>query len=198
MPFIFKRLALLLSIASAFAADKDAPFRAAPAGSYEHHQTSEQVTIGVDPYDGGEKVRVAFGKLDPYQLGILPVLVVIQNDTNKTLSLEHLTAQYVGPSRNKVEATPAKDVRFIRGPQRPGMIPGPTGQIKVIKGKKNPLDAWEIEGRAISAKMLTAGQTASGFLYFQTGLQPGSVIYLSGITEAASGKELFYFEIPLK
>jgi hypothetical protein len=64
--------------------------------------------------------------------------------------------------------------------------------------KKNPLDAWEIEGRALAAQMLPAGQTASGFLYFQTGLQPGSSIYLSGLREAGSGEEILYFEIPLR
>jgi hypothetical protein len=198
MPFIFKRLALLLSIAAAFAADKDAPpFRAAPAGSYAQHQTNERVTIGVETYDSGEKVKAAFGKLNPYEYGILPVLVVIQNDGSQTIRLDTLTAEYVGPNRNRVQATPAHDVRYIRGPDRPKMIPGPTGQIKVGKGKKNPLDEWEIEGRAFAAKMLPPGQSASGFFYFQAGLQKGATVYLNGLREAGTGKELFYFEIPL-
>jgi hypothetical protein len=46
--------------------------------------------------------------------------------------------------------------------------------------------------------MLPAGQTASGFFYFQTGLETGSTIYISGMSEASSGKELFYFELPLQ
>ena len=97
-----------------------------------------------------------------------------------------------------MEATPAQEVRYLRGPDRPKMIPGPTGQIKIGKGKKNPLDAWEIEGRAFTAKMLAPGQTASGFFYFQTAGQRGSTIYLNGLAEAATGKELLYFEIPLQ
>jgi hypothetical protein len=197
MPFVFKRLVLLLSIAAAFAADKDAPFRPAPAASFKNHQTNGQVTIGVEPYDSGEKVKTAFGKLDPYDFGVLPVLVVIQNDSNQSIRLNKLKAEYVGPGQNRVDATPARDVRYLRGPDRPKMIPGPTGQIKVGRGKKNPLDAWEIEGRAFSAQMLPPGQSASGFFYFQTGLQTGSTIYLNGLTEAGTGKELFYFEIPL-
>ena len=81
MPFVFKRLALLMSIATAFAADKDAPFRAAPAASYAHHQTNAQVTIGVDPFVAEDKIKSAFGKLNPYNYGVLPVLIVIQNDS---------------------------------------------------------------------------------------------------------------------
>jgi hypothetical protein len=196
MPFVFKRLALFMSIAAAFAADKEAPFRAAPAASY-HHQTNGTITIGADPYASGEKIKTAFGKLDPYQLGILPVLVVIQNDGKDAIRLNRIKVEYVGPGNQRVEATPAKDVRYLRGPDRPGVASGPLGRV-AIKSKKNPLDAWEIEGRSFTAQMLPAGQAASGFFYFQTGLQTGSTVYVSGLTEAGTGKELFYFEVPLQ
>src|ERR1017187_8373685 len=197
MPRIFNRLALLMSITAAFAADKDtATFRPPPAAGLEHRQTNAQVTIGVDPYVSQDKVKTAFGKLDPYQFGILPVLVVIQNESGTTIRLDRLKAEYVGPNHDRVDATPAREVRYLRGPEGPGGIPGPGGKPKILS-KKNPLDAWEIEGRAFAAQMLPAGQSASGFFYFRTGLQGGATIYLSGLTEAATGKELFYFEIPL-
>jgi hypothetical protein len=197
MPFVFKRLALFMSIAAAFAADKEAPFRAAPAASYPHHQTNGAITIGADPYASGEKIKAAFGKIDPYQLGVLPVLVVIQNDGKEAIRLNRIKVEYVGPGNQRVEATPAKDVRYLRGPDRPAVASGPLGRV-AIKSKKNPLDAWEIEGRSFAAQMLPAGQAASGFFYFQTGLQTGSTVYVSGLTEAGTGKELFYFEIPLQ
>ena len=57
MPFVFKSLALLLSISAAFAADKETPFKAAPAASYASHQSNAQITIGVDPYVTGDKVQ---------------------------------------------------------------------------------------------------------------------------------------------
>ena len=198
MPFIFKRLALFLSISAAFAADKDLIFRPAPAASYEHHQANGGVTIGVEPYHTPEQQKTAFGRLDLYQFGVLPVLVVIQNDGSQALRLDGVKVEYSGPARNHVEATPAAEVRYLRGPDRPPVVPGPTGSPIPGKLKKNPLNAWEVEGRAFTAKMLPAGQSASGFFYFQTGLQRGSTIYLNGLTEASSGKELFYFEIPLE
>jgi hypothetical protein len=191
MPFVFKRLALFMSIAAAFAADKPAPFRAEAAASYTHHQTGEGVTIGVDPYASGEKLKSAFGKLDPNEYGVLPVLVVIQNDTGKSIRLDRFKASYTAPGGKRIEATPASEVKFAAPTQRPEKTP------LGIKSKKNPLAAWEIEGRAFAAQMVPAGQSAFGFLYFQTPLQSGSTIYLSGMTEAASGKELLYFEIPL-
>jgi hypothetical protein len=200
MPFVFKRLVLLLSIAAAagLADDKETPFKAAPAGSYASHQTNAQVTIGVEPYSSGDKVKVAFGKLDPYQYGVLPVLVVIQNDSPQSIKLDGLRAEYNGPNRDRVEATPAREVRYLKGPDRPNVMTGPTGRPKVLKPKKNPLGAWEVEGRAFTAKILPPGQSASGFVYFQTGLQRTATIYITGLAEAGTGKELLFFELPLQ
>jgi len=198
MPFIFKRLALLMSIAGAFAADKEVAFRPPPIESFAHKQTNAQVTVAADPYNAGDKVRAAFGKLDPYEWGVLPVLVVIQNDSSQSIRLDRLKVEYNGPGGNKIVATPSRDVRYAKGPDRPSMVPGPTGGIKLGKGKQNPLTAWEIEGRAFSAQMLPPGQSAFGFFYFQTAIQTGSTLYLNGMEEAKSGKELFYFDIPLQ
>lgn len=204
MPFVFKRLVLFLSITAAFAADKEPAkdpvvFRPGPAASYAHHQTNDKVTIGVDPYVEGEKVKAAFGKLNPYEWGVLPVLVVIQNNGTEAVRLDPVDAVYNGPNGDKVNATPASDVKYLNGPRRPSVVPGgPPIANKIGRHKKNPLAAWEVEGRAFAAKMLPAGQTASGFFYFQTGLQRGATIYLNGLADARTNQELFYFEIPLE
>jgi hypothetical protein len=204
MPFIFKRLALLMSIAAAAASDnraasyqaeKDHPaFHPPPAAELPHHQTNGQVTIGADPYTTSEKLKAAFGKLNPYQYGILPVLIAIQNASGQSIRVDGMKAEYVGPHDNRIEATPAKDVRYTQGGGRPSP---PIGVIPPHV-KKSPLDVWEIEGRAFAAEMIPPGNSAYGFLYFQTGIQKGATIYLSGMTEAASGKELLFFEIPLQ
>jgi hypothetical protein len=191
MPFIFKRLALFMSIAAVFATDKE--FKAPPASSFAHKQSNEQVTIGAEAYVNGEKVRLAFGKVVPYDYGVLPVLVAIQNDSGKTLKLNRVKVEYVGPHGDRVVATPAREVRFAIPPKRPGLR-GPLP----LPAKKNPLNEWEIEGRAFAAEMLPAGQPAYGFFYFQTDLERGATIYFTGITEAVSGRDLFYFEIPLE
>jgi hypothetical protein len=169
-----------------------------PAESYAAHQTNQQIAIGVQPFTKADDLKLAFGKLDPNEHGVLPVLVVIQNDTGKTLRLSGMRVEYMGPNRERIEATPAKEVRYLRPPQRPSMIPGPAGQVKVLKTKKNPLDAWEIEGRAFAAQMLPPGNTASGFFYFQTPPLAKAVLYIAGMTEAGSGKEILYFEVPLQ
>lgn len=197
MPFIFKCLALLMSIAVASAADKEKPFRPNPADTYQNRQTIDKVTIAADPYDSGDKVKAAFGKLEPYEHGVLPVLVVIQNDSDKAIRLDDLQIRFMTANRAKVEPTPADEVKYAQGPKRPTAIPGPGGKV-VVLSKKSALNAPEIELRAFAGKMIPPGNSASGFFYFQTTIQPGASLYLSGLQEAGSGRELFYFEIPLR
>ncbi|HUP02472.1 MAG TPA: hypothetical protein VMU19_00695 [Bryobacteraceae bacterium] len=188
-----------MSIAAAFAADKETPFTAPAATAMAHKQTSEQVTIGADPFDTAAKTKTAFAKLDPNEYGVLPVLVVIQNDSSATIDLSHLQAQYKEPGARAVDFTPASEVKYVRGARPPGVIGTPTGGVAAApRLKKNPLEAWEIEGRAFAAKMIPPGKSASGFFYFQGSLKPGATISLDGLTQAPSGKALFYFEVPLE
>ena len=196
MPFVFKRLALFMSIAAAFAADKEAPFRAAPAASY-HHQTN-----GGD-HDRGGSIRVGREDQDGIrQARPVPVgdFARAGGDPERRERRDPAGSDEGGVRRAGEPAGggDAGEGRTLPARARPaGVASGPLGRV-AIKSKKNPLDAWEIEGRSFTAQMLPAGQAASGFFYFQTGLQTGSTVYVSGLTEAGTGKELFYFEIPLQ
>jgi hypothetical protein len=194
-----KWLIVLLAAAAGLAADKDRPkFAPGPLESYQNRQTAESVTVAAEAYRSETQTTAAFGKLDPNKYGVLPVLVLIQNSSGKTLSLEKLKIEFVTSEREHIEATPARDIRYLSGAPRPKVytIPIPGAPPRISK-KKNPLDAWEIEGRSFTARMLPAGETASGFFYFRTLYHPGSTFLLSGIREAGTGKELFYYEIPL-
>jgi hypothetical protein len=191
-------LLLAVSIAAGSAADNDkSKFEVKPAASYAHRQTSEKVTIAAQPFETDEQSRDAFGKINPFRYGVLPVLIVIQNDGPDAVKLEQAKFAYIQPDGKQIEATPAQDVRFIRGTKAPKEIPTPIG-IKVKRPPKNPLAEWEIEGRAFAAKMLPAGQSASGFVYFQVDQTSAAAsVDISGLANPVTGKELFYFEIPL-
>ena len=197
------RLPLLLTLVASISAvegvDKDKnKFSPGPASSFATKQTDNDVTIAAVAYDTEALANTAFGKMNPYAHGVLPVLVVIQNGSPNTVRLTGMKVEYVGPNRERIEATPAKDVRYLRPPQRPNMIPGPGSTVKVLKTKKNPLDAPEIEGRGWAAQLLPAGNSANGFFYFQTPLQRNATIYISGLADAKTGQEILYFEIPMK
>ena len=103
----------------------------------------------MDPYNTQDKQKTAFGKLDLYNFGVLPILVVIENTGDKAIRLDDIKVEYVGPNGNHVEATPAKEVRYLNGPSRPDVVVGPKGPVPG-KSKKNPLNAWEVEGRVFA------------------------------------------------
>jgi hypothetical protein len=192
-------LMVLLSIAAVGEDDKDKPrFAPGPASSYPGHQTIENITIAALPYITEEQSKIAFGKAFPSKFGVLPVLVILENGTGKALRLD-IEAEFIDPGNRHVEATPAEDVIYIgsgvKRPKLPGQTPYPN---PFPHGpKKGPLNVSEITTRAFSAKMLPAGESASGFFYFQTPHMPGSKIYLTGFKDATTGKDYFYFEVPI-
>jgi hypothetical protein len=192
-------MAVLFVCAGTLGADtnKDASkFAPAPASSYPAKQTNDHVTVAVVAYDTEELAHTAFGKLNPNQYGVLPVLVIIQNDTDQALKLDHLETEYTGIDGHRVEATPANEVQTLGGAERPDV---PVARpIPIHRKHKNPLDVWEIDGRSFASKLLPAHESVNGFFYFQTTHRPGSKFYLTGIKVAATGQDVFYFEIPLE
>lgn len=190
---------LLIVSISAVAGSDDSKktFQAKPALEYPHHQTSEKVTVAAQAIQTDEETREPFGKVNPYRYGVLPVLVVIQNDGPDAIRVDRMKAEYMLPDGSHVEATPAQDVKYLKGVRPPGTISGPVG-VRIRREPKNPLAEWEIEGRAFAAKMIPPGQSASGFLYFQVSpTSAAATVDLSGMVNAVTGKELYYFEIPM-
>ncbi|HEY3823421.1 MAG TPA: hypothetical protein VGL82_02640 [Bryobacteraceae bacterium] len=192
-------LLLAVSISAAPGADNDkARFEAKPAASYPHHQTSEKVTIAAEPMESDEQTHEAFGKVNPYRYGVLPVLLVIQNDSPDAIKVDRIKLLYELPDGSKVEATPSPDVKFLSGTRQPHGVPGVPLGIPIKRAPKNPLAEWEIEGRAFLAKVIPAGQSASGFVYFQVPQSSAAAsVYISGLADPVNGKELYFFEIPM-
>jgi|SRR5579862_3627880 len=191
---------VLLSIAVAMAADKNKPsFAPGSAASHSGHQTSDKITIAAVPYITSEQAATVFGKAKPYNEGILPILVIIDNGTGKALRLD-LKAQLVMSDSQHIDPMPPDSVTIFhaikRNPAEPRTSPLPP--IPRAAVKKGPLNTPEIEGRAFSLHLVPAGESANGFFYFESQFEPGAKLYLTGIKDAASGQDYLYFEIPLE
>lgn len=178
------------------AGEKVQPFKAGAAASYAAHQKLEDVTIGIQPFDTAELCKTAFGKLNPNQHEVLPVLVVLENGRKNALRLDRMEVQYIIPGVGKIENTTLEELKGVVGPSRPAPGPNPLPIPRRNKVKKNPLLTEEVERNAWSARMLAPGETASGFFYFQTRHRTSARLYLTGLFEPSTGKELFYYEIP--
>jgi len=182
------------------AVDKDkGRFVPGPASSHPGYQTQEGITIAAVPYITAEQAASAFAKVNPYERGILPVLVIIENGSGRALRLD-LKVQFVDPDNRHLDAFPADDVIYYQGVKKPPSI-GPVTALPIPlprSKKKGPLNTPEIVNRALSVKLIPKGETAYGFFYFEAEYRPGSKLYLNGLSDASSGKEFFYFDLPLE
>ncbi len=126
---------VLLSIATALAADKERPrFAPGPAASFASHQTLDKITIAAVPYLTDAETATAFGKLNPNKYGVLPVLVILENETGKALRLD-LTAEFVTADNKHVSALSVDEVQHLRGVSKPPKIGAPPLPIPVSAGE---------------------------------------------------------------
>lgn len=197
MTLVRKALPLLLALSlDVLAIDKDKnKFTPPELDTLQTKLTVSGVTVGAVPFERAGMAETAFGKVNPYEHGILPVLVIIRNGSKGAVRLDRMRVEYHDRDKQVVTSIPAGDVPFTEAPKRPTFggpsIPG------LGRKKKSPLAAPEIEQRAFAAKMLPPRESAYGFVYFRTGHRSGASLYLTGMQEASTGTDLFYFEIPL-
>jgi hypothetical protein len=193
-------LIVLLSIPAAMAVDKDkGRFVPGPASSYPGHQTQEGITIAAVPYITAEQAASAFGKVNPYERGIMPVLVIIENGSGAALRM-NLSVQFVDPNNRHLDAIPPEDLLTYQAIKKPPTI-GPPSALPIPlprSKKKGPLNTPEIVNRALSVKLVPPGEKVYGFFYFEANYAPGSKLYLNGLSNASTGKEYFYFDLPLE
>jgi hypothetical protein len=187
-------VALLAIISPVLAVDKEKAFKAGRAETYPARAEQGKVTVAVQPFTSPDEIRQAFGKAELHRYGVLPVLLVIDNNGTKALKVD-LLAEYVTAGGKHLESTPAEEIMYLNGVKRTDQPPKVQLPIPTRK-PKNKLEAWEVTGRAFNVKLIPPGESVSGFVYFQTVRESGAKIYLNGFSEAG-GKDLFYFEIPL-
>ena len=193
--FLIPSIALVGVLTALLAWPEEKTFHSGAAASYAH-QASDKVTIGAKPFNTEDLTAEAFGKkADLLKYGVLPVLVVIENNRDKALDLRDLEINLVGADGRHVTAVNPEDIPFLATEgKHPGMSP-----VRIpLPKKKNPLNAPEIVTRAFSAKMLPPGDSASGFFYFEARSEAGDRLYMNGLRDARSGQDIMYFEFPLE
>jgi hypothetical protein len=182
--------------AKEFSMPKTQPAFSFPA--HDHH-AGENVTIAVDPYDTPAKENVFVVKYREH--GLLPVLLIITNDSDEPIQLTGMKAELVTADRTKLIPDNEDDiVRRISHPNASGThypIPFPT---KKAKGGVNSKEMNEIQSAQFKAKAVEPRSSQVGFLFFDVSDIPnpltGSRFYLTGVRNS-SGNDLMYFEVPL-
>lgn len=152
------------------------------------------MTLGAKAFTASEETKAVFGKkTDLNRYGVLPVLLVVKNQRAKALDLNGLEVKLVpGTGRSVIPLEPS-DVAALANPAKPPSVT----PSRIPHTHRNPLDTLSIVERAFVARMVPAGEQASGFFYFEAQPEPGMRLLVRGVFERPSGKEIMYFEIPL-
>ena len=176
---------------------------AKPAVSYPAHDQhkDEAVTVAVDPYDMPDKAQIF--TINYRQEGLLPIFVIVTNDSDQPISLSSMKAQLVTVDRAKISPSDSDDI--YRRLSHPSRADAPSSPLpfprKKIKGAVSPKALDEIQNAGFNAKAVEPHSTQSGFLFFDVaGMSTplaGAHFYLTGVRND-KGDELMYFEIPLE
>lgn len=193
-------LAVAVPVACLAAKEFSMP-KAQPAFSFpaHDHHANENVTVAVDPYDTPAKEGVFVVKYREHEL--LPILLIITNDSDEPLQLADMKAELVTSDHTKLTPDNEDDiVRRISHPNASGTrypVPFPT---KKAKGGVSSKQMDEIQSAQFRAKAVEPRSSQIGFLFFDvsdiSNPLSGARFYLTGVRNA-SGNELMYFEVPL-
>jgi hypothetical protein len=196
-------LALALSAAVSVAAKHFVMPQAHPAQTYPAHDehANEGVTVGLDPYDMGDKTNIF--TVHYREVGFLPIFVVVTNDSDKPISVSASKAEFVTYDRSKIPPATQDDIfrRIARpiGEVSPNPLPLPWP--KKPKGSVSKEVQEEVENSQFAARAVEPHSTQSGFMFFDVaGIDTplaGAHFYLTGVRDSR-GTELMYFEVPLE
>jgi hypothetical protein len=184
-----------------FAAKEFSMPKAKPAAGYPAHDyhSNEKVTVAVDPYNTPAKTSIF---VVPYRdLDLLPVFLVVTNDSDAPVALTDIKAQLVAGDGTKLNPASEDDVyRKVSHPRAAGArvpLPFPT---KRVKGGVDTKEWSEIQSAQFKAKAVEPRSSQAGFLFFDVSdvpnPLPGAHFYLTGVRDS-SGNDLMYFEVPL-
>jgi hypothetical protein len=172
-----------------------------PAKSYPAHDdhSTEQVSVGLDPYDSVEKANIF--SVHYSELGILPIFVVVTNDSDQPVALTGMSVEMVTPDRTKLLPMSADDIyRRISRPHAHTTtypLPFPT---KKAGGGVSAKAQEEIQNARFDARAVEPHGTQAGFVFVDvldmSNPTSGSHVYFTGIHDA-KGNEMMYFDVPL-
>ena len=171
------------------------------AKAYPAHDehSGEKVTVALDPYDTPDKAKIFNEKYS--EIGFLPVLMVITNDSDQAISLADVKPEYVTQDRTKMQPASEDDLaRRISHPSArtaPSPLPFPT---RKVKGGMRQEIRDEIHNSRFAAMAVEPHTTQAGFLFFDiSGISAplaGAHFYLTGVRDA-NDKELMYFDVSM-
>jgi len=193
---------LLLFILPAHAERKPKP--PLPAAQYPMHITHDGVTIAAEP--GDTKETRPDTRLDYYSHGLLPIRVIVTNDSTEPVNLDDARIHFIAADDTDLPAATSDDldrrlstIKAATGTKIPIGLPIPitVGKKDIPKKIKQDDDDFGFKTTTIAPHT-----TVAGYLYYDTQDLPTPVLtkaylQLRQVRFSTSKRVIENFEIPL-
>lgn len=173
------------------------------------HDRHEGLSVSADAYSDPGRSKGKFGKsADPLPVGILPVEVFLENETDQPMHVDLSTIQLdVHPHAGRdddIDSMSVHDVAVAvahpHGPAAPESRRFPVG-LPSSSDKKVDKVADVLRPLALDSDIVPPKGTIHGFLFFDLGddmsLAETASIYVPDVTIVPSKKPLMFFEVPV-
>jgi hypothetical protein len=195
-------VALLCLMPVARAADHKSAPPAKPAAEYPANDAhpNEHVTIAADPCD--DPKLCSFFRLPYIQHGLLPVRVVITNDSDRALSLDDARLQFISAGNDKIPAATEDDINrriFTLHSAQPIHIPFdpfPIKRTSVDKKVTEDDNDFGFQGTVVNAHSTLAGYLFYDIKDLDEPALKHAELYVKMVHTLDGKQELFAFSIP--
>jgi hypothetical protein len=193
--------ALLCLTLPAHAADKSAP-PPKPAAQYPASDShpDEHVTVAADPCD--DPHLCPFFRLPYFAHGILPIRVIVTNDSDRALSLEDARIQFLSANNDTIPAATEDEINrriFTMRSTQPIHIP-----LVPIPIRRTPVDkkiTQDDTDFGFSGTVVNAHSTLAGYLFYDikdldNPALRHAELYIKMVHTLDGKQQLFAFTIP--
>jgi hypothetical protein len=191
------------------AASASATPPAKPAAAALSHDEHGGMSVSVNPVTDESRAKDIFGKANPLPAGVLPVEVILRNETPHPIHINLTTVElevHIHDERQDVDwLTPVEVANAIAHPDGP---PPPKQRRVPVIGVSLPGNNKKVEKLAailrplmLDADIIPPLATIHGFLYFNLSHElnqvPSSSLYMPDVVFLPSNEPLIFFEVPL-
>lgn len=196
-------LGVMLASGPLVRAERKAP-EPKPASEYAAHDThpDEHVTVAAEPCD--DPKQCSFFRVEYVQHGMLPVRVIITNDSDKALSLDDARIHFLPDGAERVQAATDDDLNrrlftlHRTGTPRVPLVPLPIPIHHATVDKKITDDEADF---GFHGTVVEPHSTAAGYLFYDIqGLDDPALrhaqLLVKQVHTLDGSKELFPFTVP--
>lgn len=166
---------------------------------YPAHCIADGLAIAADVIASNSAANDIFEYKDLVALGIIPVLVVIENRGDFAIAIDGPDI-YLNLANDKLKPLEIPEIAgIVKAKKKSGGLRPPIPIPTLSTGDSKKIA--QLESRAFHSKRIPPGISDHGFVFYHSSshniLEEIRLLYLPKITNMKTGQDMIYFEIPL-